>query len=456
MRYIITLIFIIFINYISFGQCGAMAGITLPTSGTCTSGCSGTAPFNGQTINSVGTYYCYTGSGTFSSMTITNGYLRVCGNLTITTLTFATGTMGGIIIESGGSLTITNNLTIVANNSIRVYGTLNLNGNTTISAYASGLQIETTGKVNSASSKTFLISGGNVLINKGQFFVNGTLQMAAGSSMCAEESYTEVSILNPTTWQPIIWGGASGKKAIFNVTTTFNNTSSSFTNSSNISLCNKGCTTGCGTIGNGNTWDDGGSATLSTSSCSNILALPIILSSFFVTNNKNGVNINWSTTQEINNDYFEIQFSYDGINYQEITKINGQGNKNTITNYYFFDDNNIVYPIYYRLKQVDFDGNYNISNVIVLSNNDDNSTIKIYPNPLEETIFHIKFNNIEGDCKVSLIDLSGKIINTYTILNVEPNNTYTIQDNIFQYIKGVYYIEIITKNYIYIQKIVIK
>jgi hypothetical protein len=461
MKHILLILSLLYFNTSSFGQCSAMAGITLPSSGTCTDGCSATAPFDGQNINSAGTYYCYTSgsSGTFASMTVTNGYLRVCGNLTITSLTITSSTMGGIIIESGGTLTVTNNLTINANNSIRVYGTLNLNGDTYIAAYAAGMQIESTGKVNSASGKTYKVAGANVLINKGQLFVNGTLEMAAGSSMCAEESYTEVSTLFPTTWQPVIWGGASGKKAVFNVTSTMNNTSTSFTASSSISLCNKGCTSGCGTVANSNTWDDGGSATLSTSSCTNSMALPVLLSNFYALSNQIEVSIHWSTTQEFNNDYFELERSHDGVTFEKITTIIGQGTTSALSMYVYADNEvNALLPIYYRLKQVNTDGYFVYSNVIVIHGAQGNTSMEIYPNPLDDgTTLYARFGQEdEGMAKVSLFDLSGKLINEYLMDNVQPGGIYAIEDKSLLLVEGSYLLQIKTLQHVYNQKLEVK
>jgi hypothetical protein len=461
MKSILLILSLLYVNTSSFGQCAAMGGITLPSSGTCTAGCSGTAPFDGQNINSVGTYYCYTSgsSGTFASLTVTNGYLRVCGNLTITSLTFATSTMGGIIIESGGTLTVTNNVTIPGNNSIRVYGTLNLNGDTYIGSWASGMQIESTGKVTSAIGKTYKLASGNVLINKGQFFVRGTLEMASGSSMCTEESYTEVATLFPTSWQPVTWGGASGKKAVFNVTSTMNNTSTSFTASSSVSLCNKGCTVGCGTVPNSNTWDDGGSATLSTSSCTNSLALPVLLSNFYAISNQNEVTVHWSTTFEMNNDHFDLERSHDGINFEKITEVKGQDTKNTPSTYVYADtDVNTLLPVYYRLKQVDVDGQFNYSNLIVLNGAEGSTSIDIYPNPLEEgaTLYARFGQEDEGKASVSLFDLSGKLIHEYLMDNIQPGGLYAVEDKSLLLFEGTYLMQIKTAQHVYNQKLEVK
>lgn len=89
--------------------------------------------------------------------------------------------------------------------------------------------------------------------------------------------------------------------------------------------------------------------------------------------------LSWTTASEINNDYFFIQRSYDGINFESIGKIKGAGNS-SMTIEYQFNDYNPLKTAYYRIKQVDFDGSSSFSRIIVLNRNV--TEIDIYPNPI--------------------------------------------------------------------------
>jgi hypothetical protein len=136
-----------------------------------------------------------------------------------------------------------------------------------------------------------------------------------------------------------------------------------------------------------------GSAVYSGNSC--LSPLPVILTSFYAQKGEIGTDLIWSTSQEFNNDHFEIERSHDGINFEKITNVNGQGTKNSLTTYVYNDiDVNRTLVVYYRIKQVDYDGKFEYSNVIVLNGAEGNSSIEIYPNPLDEgSTLYARFGN---------------------------------------------------------------
>lgn len=84
--------------------------------------------------------------------------------------------------------------------------------------------------------------------------------------------------------------------------------------------------------------------------------LPIELVEFGGRYFNSGIKLYWTTATEINNDYFIIYKSYDGINYFEYIKIPGRGNSNAITNYQHIDYYVCDSLVYYKLAQVDYDG----------------------------------------------------------------------------------------------------
>ncbi|HEY1038492.1 MAG TPA: hypothetical protein VGF30_03760, partial [Bacteroidia bacterium] len=92
------------------------------------------------------------------------------------------------------------------------------------------------------------------------------------------------------------------------------------------------------------------------------LNLPIQLVYFTAEGLKNHtVQLKWQTASETNNNYFELQRSTDDLNFTDIARIDGAGNSNTLINYKYIDENPIQGNNYYRLKQVDFDGNFHYS-----------------------------------------------------------------------------------------------
>jgi hypothetical protein len=110
--------------------------------------------------------------------------------------------------------------------------------------------------------------------------------------------------------------------------------------------------------------------------------LPIELLSLTSKCNNQNVELKWVTASEINNDYFSIERSIDGINWQLVTKVDGAGNSTLIKNYSYTDVRQHNDISYYRLKQTDFDGQFEYSAIIAIEKcEEDISELAIYPNP---------------------------------------------------------------------------
>lgn len=107
--------------------------------------------------------------------------------------------------------------------------------------------------------------------------------------------------------------------------------------------------------------------------------LPVELTRFDGQCSGKNVLLNWATASEINNNFFTIERSDDGITFQGIGTINGAGNS-TSTLYYMFSDNqSFTNGAYYRLKQTDYNGDSKTSSVIfVASCTDNTNTIDVY------------------------------------------------------------------------------
>ena len=97
--------------------------------------------------------------------------------------------------------------------------------------------------------------------------------------------------------------------------------------------------------------------TTATMSC---LPLPIELLSFDVYMIDTTVNVKWSTASESNCDYFTVERSTNGIDWKEVAQVNGSGTSSTVHSYNTVDLNVPYGYSYYRLKQVDYNGQYEI------------------------------------------------------------------------------------------------
>lgn len=98
------------------------------------------------------------------------------------------------------------------------------------------------------------------------------------------------------------------------------------------------------------------------------------------------VELYWQTASEINNDYFTIERSNNGINWSEIKRIAGSGNSTHPTNYAVIDDQPYK-TSYYKLKQTDFDGLSTYSQVRIINfENFEAPIVEVFPNPTKNEI----------------------------------------------------------------------
>jgi hypothetical protein len=92
------------------------------------------------------------------------------------------------------------------------------------------------------------------------------------------------------------------------------------------------------------------------------------------------VNVSWSTASETNNNYFTVERSADGINFEPLGNVKGAGNSNTVLLYGYIDDNPVKGVSYYRIKQTDFNGNFKYSKTVTVSFDNNNTGVKITAN----------------------------------------------------------------------------
>lgn len=142
--------------------------------------------------------------------------------------------------------------------------------------------------------------------------------------------------------------------------------------------------------------------------------MPVQLIAFNAQSAGSDVLLSWSTTSEVNNQYFLIEKSYDGISFHPFAEVAGAGNSQRKITYKYIHKDMAQNEVYYRLKQVDFDGFAQYSDVIKYDGQKDSNTrgiLKIFPNPATSEI------NILSDTNGSteIYDLSGMLLKQFTI-----------------------------------------
>jgi len=140
--------------------------------------------------------------------------------------------------------------------------------------------------------------------------------------------------------------------------------------------------------------------------------LPIELISFNAACENDKVLLSWSTATETNNDYFTVEKSFDGINFTAIAEVNGAGNSNTVQDYFAYDYEPSQHLSYYRLKQTDFDGKYEYSDLINIQCNQGAGVVfTVYPNPSfssQDLYISFKGLNVQEEVLLVLRDVLGR------------------------------------------------
>ena len=161
---------------------------------------------------------------------------------------------------------------------------------------------------------------------------------------------------------------------------------------------------------------------LGTSSCtapSCSTPLPIDLISFDTKVNTSSVEIKWVVASQVNNNYFSVERSSDGQNFESVGIVKGAGTTNQVMNYFFEDNHPLSNTSYYRLKQTDFDGKSESFEIKQVNFNSAINSCSLFPNPSEGELVYLKFDNIQNHlinvAKVSVYDMSGDLIYDFKI-----------------------------------------
>jgi hypothetical protein len=159
--------------------------------------------------------------------------------------------------------------------------------------------------------------------------------------------------------------------------------------------------------------------------------LPVELTYFDAATRESNVLLTWQTATEENNEGFEVERSAEGRNWEILGFVQGQGTTIETQNYTFVDEEPTTGINYYRLKQMDFDGQFEYSDIrnVVFGNSDD-KTMAIYPNPVQNEL-----TISEGVGNITIFNALGQPIRqlnneeTLTTINTSdlPKGIYILQ-----------------------------
>jgi len=184
------------------------------------------------------------------------------------------------------------------------------------------------------------------------------------------------------------------------------------------------------------------SATLSNS------PLPVQLCSFTSSVSDRDVTLRWQTTNEVNNYGFDIERKPENCNWEKVGFVKGSGTVTTSSNYTFSDKNLNTGSYSYRLKQTDFNGNYeyhSLSNTIEIQTPKKYEISRCYPNP-SNPVVNINYKLPEAsNVTIKIYDILGREMKTL-INEIQNAGYYTTKFDGSSYSSGIYYFGISTKS----------
>ncbi len=185
----------------------------------------------------------------------------------------------------------------------------------------------------------------------------------------------------------------------------------------------------------GGSFDSNGGSNYMASFTVNVL--PVDLTSFTAKTENNTVNLAWTTALEINNDYFQIERKTAAEDWTAIGKVNGNGNSDTENRYAFADKNPANGVNFYRLKQTDYDGQYEYS-FTVKAEIREPQILNVFPNPTAGSMsLDLPRDFTAGEVKI--YDTTGKIVFTQKV-NADTNL------NLDAFTPGIYFARLFDEN----------
>lgn len=185
--------------------------------------------------------------------------------------------------------------------------------------------------------------------------------------------------------------------------------------------------------------------------------VPVELTSFKASCNNGIVNLSWQTATETNNRGFYIQRSIDGVMFNDLSFVNGKGNSTEISKYEFIDNNTLSGNIYYRLKQVDYDGTVSFSNVVEVSNTmaEIFELSQNYPNPFNPSTT-IKFTVPQvGIASLTVYNSLGEKVSELFNQVAQNGNMYSISFDGSKLSSGVYFYQLTQGSFSSVKKMML-
>ena len=155
----------------------------------------------------------------------------------------------------------------------------------------------------------------------------------------------------------------------------------------------------------------------------------------------------WKTASEKNTDYFEVEYSYDAMNFNSIaTHIPAAGNSASVLTYSYLHKDFSSF-VYYRIRQVDHDAKYDYSVIKMIKRKNDNTfDVSFYPLPVSvDNEVNLTITSIDkSEVKLRIMNITGQEVFAKSIF---PTSDYISEKiNISNLMSGVYQLEVMNSH----------
>jgi hypothetical protein len=155
--------------------------------------------------------------------------------------------------------------------------------------------------------------------------------------------------------------------------------------------------------------------------------LPVHFVQFNAQCSPNGTKLTWSTANEKDNHYFEVQKSTDGAPWSSIGRVEGTGNSNSLQTYHFVD--NLGGTAQYRIKQVDLDGSVAYSTVVHTLCGNASLDVKLYPVPARDKLTLVVNSDKAIKTNVFVVNNNGIVVMNVPLTINKGINNFTLDVN---------------------------
>lgn len=152
--------------------------------------------------------------------------------------------------------------------------------------------------------------------------------------------------------------------------------------------------------------------------------VPVTFTKFAAGCNSNGVLVSWSTAQEYNASHFELQRSTNGTDWKTVAKVQAAGNSAVARNYQQIDLNGG--DAFYRIKQVDIDGQYMLTDIVRTNCESKDITYVLYPVPARDRLNVVIRSDRSMKTQLVVYDGIGQVVRKVEAVINNGNNNFTI------------------------------